>query len=167
MQNYVENMRCSLFLFQTRKTILGQIWSKRQKDQNCQFKLKFGSKTNLDMPNSMMMFTCFAFDHTYLPLTNLVQKFKIVCSKWNLIKRLIQICKIQWFYLFYLLYTENSYPFWANLVQKIAFVSLSWKLVLRLIRIWKIQWCSFFSAFERKYTIFWKFVPKTKIVCWS
>ena len=28
-----------------------------QKDQNCQFKLKFGTKTNLNMRNSMMMFT--------------------------------------------------------------------------------------------------------------
>ena len=37
-----------------------------QKDQNCQFKLKFGTKTNLNMQNSMMMFTFPVFDWKYL-----------------------------------------------------------------------------------------------------
>ena len=37
-----------------------------QKDQNCQFKLKFGTKTNLNMRNSMMMFTFSVFDWKYL-----------------------------------------------------------------------------------------------------
>ena len=52
-----------------------------QKNQNCQFKLKFGTKTNLNMRSSMMMFTFSVFDHKYLSWANLVQKFKIVCSK--------------------------------------------------------------------------------------
>ena len=90
---------CSLFLFSTGNTFLGKFGPK---NQNCQFKLKFGTKTNLNMQNSMMIFTFSAFDHKYLSWANLVQKFKIVCSKWNLIQRLIQICKIQWWCLFYL-----------------------------------------------------------------
>ena len=52
-----------------------------QNNQNCQFKLKFGAKINLDMRNSMMMFTFSVFEHKYLSWVNLVQKFKIVCSK--------------------------------------------------------------------------------------
>ena len=105
MQNYVENMWCPLFLFQTRKTPSGQ------KNQNCQFKLKFDTKTNLNNQNSMMKFTFSVFEYKYLPWANLVQKFKIVCSKWNLIQRLIRICKIQRWCLFYLFWTENSYLF--------------------------------------------------------
>ena len=37
-----------------------------KKNQNCQFKLKVGTKTNLNMSNStMMMFTFSVFDHKY------------------------------------------------------------------------------------------------------
>ena len=79
-----------------------------QKNQNCQFKLKFGTKTNLNMRNSMMMFTFSVFEHKYLSWVNLVQKFKIVSSKWNLIQRLTRICKIKWWCLFYPVSTENS-----------------------------------------------------------
>ena len=87
------------FCFRPEKPFLGK---SGQKNQNCQFKLKFGTKTNLNKRNSMMMFTFSVFDHKYLSWANLVQKFKIVCSKWNLIQRLIRICKIQWWCLFYL-----------------------------------------------------------------
>ena len=133
-----------------------------QKNQNCQFKLKFGTKTNLYLWNSMT-FTFFIFDHKYRSWANLVQKFKIVCSKWNLIQRLIRICKIQWWCLFYLFWTENSYPLLANLVQKIAAVSLSWKLVLRLIMKNSIVIFIFFS-FRPEVYFFRKFVPKIKLV---
>ena len=67
-----------------------------KKNKNYHFKLKFGTKTNLNKQNSMMMFTFSVFDQPYLSWANSVQKFKIVCSKWDLIKRLIQICRIQW-----------------------------------------------------------------------
>ena len=82
-----------------------------KKIQNCQFKLKFATKTNLNKQNSMMMFTFSVFDDKYLSWESLVRKLKILCSKWNFIQRLIQICKIQWRCLFYLFYTGNSYPF--------------------------------------------------------
>ena len=52
-----------------------------KKNQNCQFKLKFGTKTNLNMQNSMIMLTFPAFDHKYPSRANLVQKFKIVQSE--------------------------------------------------------------------------------------
>ena len=65
---------CWLFLFSTENTFLGK---SGQKNQNCQFKLKFGTKTNLNMQNSMMMSTFSVFEHKYLCWVNLVQKFKI------------------------------------------------------------------------------------------
>ena len=34
-----------------------------KKNQNCKFKMEFGSKTNLNRQNSMMMFPFSAFDH--------------------------------------------------------------------------------------------------------
>ena len=86
------------FYFRPEKPFLGK---SGQKNQDCQFKLKFGTKTNLNKRDSMMMFTFSVFDHKYLSWANLVQKFKIVCAKWNLIERLIGICKIQWWCLFY------------------------------------------------------------------
>ena len=127
---------CSLFLFSTgiyaelcRKyvvftfSVLGQknpFWVNLvKKNKNCQFKLKFGTKTNLNKQNSMMMFTFSVFDQQYLSWANSVQKFKIVCSKWDLIKRLIRICRIQWWCLFFLFWTENSYPFWQIWSKKL------------------------------------------------
>ena len=44
MQNYVENMQCSLSLFKTRKTLFAQICQKKKKNQNCQLKQKFGTE---------------------------------------------------------------------------------------------------------------------------
>ena len=110
------------FCFRPEKACLSK---SGQKDQNCQFKLKFDTKTKLSMWNSVMMPTFSVFDHKYLSWANLVQKFKIVCSKWNLIQRLIRIRKIHWWCLFYPLKTENSWSFWTNLVLKIVIVSLS------------------------------------------
>ena len=45
------------------------------------FKLKFSTKTNLNKCN-LMMFTFSVFVHKYLSWANLVQKFKLACSKW-------------------------------------------------------------------------------------
>ena len=79
MHNYVVNMWCPLFLFQTRKTLFGQIWSKKSK-LSVKAEIWY-QETNLNMRNSMMMFTFSVFDHKYLSWANLVQKFKILCSK--------------------------------------------------------------------------------------
>ena len=73
-----------------------------QKNSNCLFKQKFGTKTNLNMRNSMMTFTFSVFDYEYLLWANLVQRFKTVCSNLNLIQWLIQTYKTQWWCLFYL-----------------------------------------------------------------
>ena len=51
------------------------------KNQNCQSELKFGTYTDLNMQNSMVMLTFSVFDQKYLFLANLVQKTKIVSLK--------------------------------------------------------------------------------------
>ena len=85
----------------------------------------------------MAMFNFF-FDRKYPFWGNLVPKFKINCLKWNLVPRLIQICRIQWFVQFCSFWPEMSV--WANLLQQIKIFSLRWNLVLRLIWICGIQW---------------------------
>ena len=55
------------------------------------------------------MFAFSVFEHKYLSWVNLVQKLKIVCSKWNLIERLIH--KIQWC-LFYMNSTQKNLNCW-------------------------------------------------------
>ena len=63
------------------------------KNQN---RLKFGTQTNANMQNSMGMFTLLGFGPKYLFSAYLVQKLKFVCSGKNLVPRLIQICRTQW-----------------------------------------------------------------------
>ena len=58
------------FCCRSEKPFLGK---SSQKNQYCQFKLKFGIKTNLNMLNSMMMLTISFFDWKYL--------FEEICSK--------------------------------------------------------------------------------------
>ena len=48
-----------------------------QKNQNCQFKLKFGTKTNSNMQNLMMLFILFVLYWNYNFWANLVQKVNI------------------------------------------------------------------------------------------
>ena len=115
------------FCFRPEKPFLGK---SGQKNQNCRFKLKFGTKTNLNKLNSMMMFFFSVFDHKYLSWANLVRKCKIFCSKWMVVSMVVSILSV----------LDWKQPlFLANLFQKIAIVSLSWKSVLILIRIWRIQ----------------------------
>ena len=85
--------RCCSFFFSSGNTLFGQIWSK--KNQNCHFKLKFGTYTNSNMQNSMVMFILSVFDWKYPFWANLVQKVKIISWSWNLVARLIRICRIQ------------------------------------------------------------------------
>ena len=99
-------------LLSTRNTLVGQIWSKRIKN---------------------------------------------VGLRWNLVPRLFQICRIQWWCYFLHFWLEITFsivmltflildwkhPFWVNLVHKIKIVCLSWNLVPRLIQICRTQWwCS-------------------------
>ena len=56
-------------------TVFGKIWANLvQKTESCLFKLKFGTKTNLNMQYSMVMFTFPVFHPKYLFWANLTQK---------------------------------------------------------------------------------------------
>ena len=48
------------------------------KNPNCQFKLKFGTKTDPNMENSIVTFTFSVLDLKYTFWANLVQKVKVV-----------------------------------------------------------------------------------------
>ena len=67
--------KTAIFLFQTENTLSEQVWSK---NQNCQLKLKFGTNTNLNMQNSMVIFTFAVLDRKHPFWANLIQKIKIV-----------------------------------------------------------------------------------------
>ena len=51
-----------------------------QKIKNCLFKLKFGTWNNLNLQNSMVMFTLFVFDSKYPFFGNLFQKLKLLAE---------------------------------------------------------------------------------------
>ena len=48
------------------------------KIQNCQFKLIFGTMTNSNLQNSILMFTFSVFDRKYSFWANFIPKFKII-----------------------------------------------------------------------------------------
>ena len=60
------------------------------------------------MQNSMVIFTIFCFWPGFPFLPNLVQKIKIVSLSWNVLPRLIWICRILWWYSCFLFYTGNT-----------------------------------------------------------
>ena len=81
---------CSLFFFfWVEIPFFGKFCPKHQ---NCHFKLKFGTYTNWNMQNPMVMFSFFVFDRKYPFLANLVQKVKIVSWSWNLVAFIIFQC---------------------------------------------------------------------------
>ena len=76
---------CEQFLFWTRNIIFGKTWSQNSK----LFKVKFGTKTDLNMQNSLMMFTFFAFVWKYPFWLTSPQKNAIGSLSWNLVPSLI------------------------------------------------------------------------------
>ena len=56
----------------------------------------------------MLLFPfCFGLETLFFG-ASLVQKIKIISLSWNLVPRFIQICRIQWWCLLFLFYTENT-----------------------------------------------------------
>ena len=130
--------------------------------------LKFGGKNNVNMQNSMVVFTFSLLTVEKPFVTSLVQKIKTVILSWNYVPRLIRICRIRWrFSLF-------SFLDWyySNLVKKSKIVSLSLNLIPKLFRICKIRWwCSlcftpfFVSFFEKFHLAFWCYLINLPAVC--
>ena len=78
------------------------------KNQNCQSKLKFVTWANSNIQNSMLLFTFSVLERKHLFEENLVQKTKIGSLRWNLVSRLIQICRIQWWCLLFVFQSGNN-----------------------------------------------------------
>ena len=123
------------FPFLTENAVFGQIWSKKikavslswnsilrlfcfrpetpflgkfgPKNQNCQFNLKFGTWTNSNMENSMVVFTFSVLDWKHPFWVNSVQNIKIASLNWNVVSRLFWICRIQELRSLFLLLTRN------------------------------------------------------------
>ena len=93
------------FCFRPETPFLGKF---SPKNQICQFKLKFGTKTNSNIQNSKVVFTFSVLNRKYTIWANLVQKIKIVSLSWNLVPRLIRIYNIQWWYHFFLFWSGNN-----------------------------------------------------------
>ena len=83
---------CSLFPISTAIPFLGKFGPK---NKNYQFILKFGTWTNSNMQNSMVMFNFSPFYWNYPFWANLVQLIKFVHLSWNLVLRLIRIRSIR------------------------------------------------------------------------
>ena len=159
MQNSM--MMFTFLVFESKYPFLGKFGPK---SQNYQLKLKFGTYTNSNMQNSMVMFILSVFDWKYPFWANLVQKIKIVTLCWNLVPRLIRICRIQWccslflfssgnsllgqiwsklLYLqFFFLFPIRNVLFWENLVQNVKVVSLSLNLLATIF-------CKIYLEFSR------------------
>ena len=63
------------------------------KTQICQFKIKFGTKTNSNMQNLMLMFPFSAFEWKYSISINLIHNIEIFDLSGNLVPRRIYICR--------------------------------------------------------------------------
>ena len=94
-------------------------------------------------------------------------KNRIVSLRWNLILRLIRICRIQWSCSLFSFSTKNTLfgQIWS---KKIKIISLRWNLMPRLIWIWRIQWCcSLFFVFNWKYPFGANLVQNVKVISLS
>ena len=85
-----------ILFVQTGNTFFGQSWSKNEK---CELKLKFGTYTNSNMQNSIVVFTFFCF--------RLETRFLGKFGPKKLVSRLIPICRIQWWCLLFLFQMGN------------------------------------------------------------
>ena len=122
----------------------------------------FDTKTNSNMPNSMMVFT-FSVSHGKAFFSaNLVQNSKIVSLSWIMAHRLINDVNMHYsmvVFTFSVLDQKNSFR--ANLVQNLNILSLSENLAPTPIQIWKIYWQCYCLCF-RPETYFWENFDNTK-----
>ena len=116
----------------------------------------FGTKTNSNMPNSMMVFTFSVSDGKAFFSANLFQNSKIVSLIWIMAHRLINDVNMHYsmvVFTFSVLDQKNS--FGPNLGQNLNILTLSENLAPRPIQIWKISW-QFYCLCFRLETYFWE-----------
>ena len=96
---------CSFYCFRLEIPFLDKL---DPKNQNCQFKLKFRTSTNSNMQNAVVQFFFSVLDRKHPFWANLFQKIKIFSLSWNLVLRVIRICRVQWCCSLFLFYTRNT-----------------------------------------------------------
>ena len=139
-----------VFSFRPEAPFLGKF---DPKNENCWSKLKFGTQTNSNMQNSVVMFSVFYQKYPFW--INLLKKIKIVSLSWNLVPILIWIRRIQRWYSFFPFCTENTF-FGANLVQKIRIVGLTNSNIHNSMLMLT------FSVFNQKYPFWTNFSSKNQ-----
>ena len=96
---------CSLFSFSVGNTLFGQIWSKKIKIVS--FETWYHAKFEYAEFNDALHFFCFGPEIPFWSKSGRKKK-KIVSLRWNLILRLIWICKIQWWCSLFTFSTGNT-----------------------------------------------------------
>ena len=127
---------CSLSVFDWK--YLRQIWSKKSK-------LSVWAEISHIRLIWICRISCVHFLWFWPENPFSVNLVKIVSLSWNLVPRLIWICRCQWWCSLFLFL--NKYVSLANLVQKFKIVCSKWKLIQILIRICKVQWRCLFYQF--------------------
>ena len=97
----------------------------------------------------------------------MVQKFKFFHSKWNLLFKIIRICRIQWWCSLHLFQAGNTLfgQVWS---KKIEIVSFSWNFVLNLIQIWRIHcWFSLFQSLNGGIFFMANFISEIVSFSWN
>ena len=152
--------------FSSGNTLFVQIWSK---NQNFQFKLKFGTQTNSNDGefNGGVQFFCFRLEIPILDkfgskIRNCLFKVKFGAHTNSDMQNSMVMFTFSFF--------DQRYFFWANLAQKVKIASLSWNSVPRLIQICRFQrWCSPFP-FLTGNTLFgqiWSIKIKSVSLSWN
>ena len=137
------------------------------KNRTCQFVLKLGCS---NIQNSMVITIFTIFNQKYPFWVNLVQNIKTVIFWWNLVAKLIRLCKIQWWCSLFQSMTGNTLLFvtgntffrqiWSSTFK---IVRLSWNLVLRLIQVCKTQWlCLLYFCLQPEILFLGKFSSKNQ-----
>ena len=131
----------AIFPFLTWNYLFGKILVK--KNQTCEFKLKFGTYTNSNMQNSMVMFTFSVLDWKQPFWANLVQKKKFVSLDWNLV--LTSSHKI--------FETNSSFHVKQRTMGKIQFLFFkSFLLALTKFLIWQGDWVLGYHSIKCRYS---------------
>ena len=97
------------------------------------------------------------------------KKTRVVSLSWNLVSRIIRLCRIHWWCSLLQFLTGNIFfgdkfgPKNQNCQFKLKFYAYT-----TVIQVWRIRWwCSLFVVFDRKDSFFVaNLFQKIKIICW-
>ena len=119
------------------------------------------------MQNSTKLFTLFVFDRKYQFCASLAQKIKIASLRWNLIPRLIRMCRIKWL-LFTFFPFDRKYFFLRKFSVKCQTYQFKLKFSAWTNSNMQSSMAIFtFFVFNQKYPFRASLVQCVKIICLS